>query len=257
MAKSFEQTLRRVMEAVGRFIESLIGSAKKAKVQVSTRGGVQPILSVESQLPALRIRDIIDASITKVLQNAIPDLKGGKALEVGEGPASFCARLLAAQAQMAVGLEIGGGSVGRQGDVSRGFIIRAGAARLPFLDGKFLYFLARLATQLQGDMVRALRELARILVPGGQGTIVDYHPFGLYAKRGANRVRPADSGVHRFEDYYRLCRQVGLRIIDVREAFVDEGARPLFKEEEIQAYRNLKGTPLLVFLFVYKPKGAS
>lgn len=256
MAKSFEHTLRRGMEAVGRLTESLIGTAKKATVQVSTRGGVQPILSVESQLSPMRIRDVIDASITKVLQNALPDLKAGKALEVGEGPACFCARLLAAQAQMAVGLEIGGGSVGRQGDISRGFILRGGVARLPFSDGRFLYFIARLATQLQGDVVRALRELSRVLAPGGQGTIVDYHPFGLYAKRGANRVRPPDSGVHRFEDYYRLCRQVGLRIIDVREAFVDEGARQLFKEEEIQAYRNLKGTPLLVFLFVYKPKGA-
>ena len=40
------------------------------------------------------------------------------------------------------------------------------------------------------------------------------------------------------------------------EIFVDEGMRQLFHEEEIAAYRNLKGTPLLVFLFVYKPKGA-
>lgn len=256
MAKSFEQTMRRAMEALGRFVESLIGTAKKASVQVSTRSGVQPILSVESQLSGPRIRNIIESSTVKTLQHAVPELKGGAALEVGEGPAGWGGRLLAAQAPLAVGVEIGGGSVGRQGDISRGFVLRGSVARLPFPDGRFSYVLARLATQMQGDMVRALRELSRVLLPGGQGVIVDYHPFGLYAKRGANRVRPADSGVGRFQDYYRLCRQVGLRIMDVREAFVDEGARPLFKEEEIQAYRNLKGTPLLVFLFVYKPKGA-
>ena len=244
------------MEALGRVVESVIGKAKQATVQVSTRGGVQPILSVESQLTAPRIRDLIDASTHKVLSGAIPDLKGGTALEVGEGPVSWAARLLSAQAQSVMGAEIGGGSVGSQGDASRGFVVRGSVPKLPFPDKRFSYVMARLATQLQGDMVRALREISRVMAPGGQGVLVDYHPFGLYAKRGASRVRPADSGVHRFEDYYRFCRQAGLRVVDVREIFVDEGMRQLFHEEEIAAYRNLKGTPLLVFLFVYKPKGA-
>lgn len=244
------------MESMGHVVESLIGKAKQAKVQVSSRSGVQPILSVESQLSAPRIRDIIESSILKVLSAAIPDLKGGSAIEIGEGPVTWGAKLLAAQAQLVLGAEIGGGSVGRQGDVSRGFIVRSGIAKLPFTDGRFSYVLGRLATQLQGDMVRALRELGRVMAPGGQGVVVDYHPFGLYARRGANRVRPPDAGVGRIEDYYRLCRQSGLRIVDIRESFVDEGARQLFREEEVQAYRNLKGTPLLIFLFVYKPKGA-
>lgn len=256
MARSFEQTLRSAMEALGHVVEQLIGKAKRASVQVSTRGGVQPILSVESQLAASRIRDIIEASAQKVLISAIPNLKGGAALEVGEGPVTWAQRLLSAQAQGVWGVEIGGGSVGRQGDASRGFVVRGALSRLPFPDARFAYVMARLATQLQGDMVRALREMARVMAPGGQGVVVDYHPFGLYAKRGASRVRPADSGVHRFEDYYRFCRQAGLRVVDVREAFVDEASRQLFREEEIGAYRSLKGTPLLIFLFVYKPKGA-
>lgn len=257
MSKSFEDTLRKAMEALGRFVESVIGKAKQAKVQVSTRGGVQPILSIESQFSFGRIRDLIEASIQKVMANSIPDLKGGMALEVGEGPAAYGSRMLSAQAKMAVGVEIGGGSVGRQGDISRGFVVRAPLARLPFSGAIFTYFMARLATTLQGDVVRAVREIGRILAPGGQGVIIDYHPFGLYAKRGAGRVRPPDSGIHKLEDYYRLCRQASLRVVDVREVFIDEGMRQLFKDEEIYAYRNLKGTPLLIFLFVYKPKGTT
>ena len=58
-------------------------------------------------------------------------------------------------------------------------IVRSQAARLPFTNNRFSYILARLATQLQGDMVRALRELSRVLAPGGQGVVDDYHPFGL------------------------------------------------------------------------------
>lgn len=256
MTKSFEHTMRRAMEALGHVVESVIGKAKQATVQVSTRGGVQPILSVESQLSASRIRDIIELSTQKVLSGILPDLKGKTALEVGEGPVSWAGKLLGAQANLVVGVEVGGGSVGRQGDSSRGFVLRGQVARLPFEKDRFSYVLARLATQLQGDMMRALRELSRVMAPGAQGVLVDYHPFGLYAKRGASRVRPADSGIQRLEDYYRFCRQAGLRVVDVREAFVDEAARQFFREGEIGAYRNLKGTPILVFLFVYKPKGA-
>jgi len=256
MSMSFEQAMRRAMEALGHVVESVIGKAKQATVQVSTRGGVQPILSVESQIPASRIRDIIEASTQKVLSSALPDLKGKAALEVGEGPVSWSGRLLGANAALVLGVEVGGGSVGRQGDSSRGFVVRGNVAKLPIENDRFNYVVARLATQLQGDMVRAFRELSRVMSPGSQGVFVDYHPFGLYAKRGAARVRPADSGVQRIEDYYRFCRQVGLRVVDVRESFIDETSRQLFREEEIAAYRNLKGTPLLIFLFVYKPKGA-
>lgn len=242
------------MEALGRVVEAFIGKARQATVQVSTRGGVQPILSIESQLSHRRIMDIIEAATHRVLGGHIPNLKGLAALEVGEGPISYLNRMLANQAEIAIGVEIGGGSVGGQGDISRGFVIRAGVTKLPFPREHFSYILARMATQSAGDVGRVLRELGRVLTPGGHGVVVDYHPFGLFAKRGAARIRPPDSGVHRFGDYYRICRQVGLRVVDVREDYIDEGIRKIFKGDEIQAYRNLKGTPLLIFLFVYKPK---
>lgn len=242
------------MEALGRVVEKAIGKAKQARVQVSSRSGVQPVLSVESQVPTNRIKEIIDVATQKVMSNTIPDIKGGAAIEIGEGPAMYNMKMLGNHAKTMVGVEIGAGQTGRQGDVTRGFVIRSQLARLPFSDASFNYFIARLATPFQGDLVRAIRELSRIVAAGGQGVLIDYHPFGMYAKRGTNRSRPADSGVARLEDYYRLFRQSGLRVVDVREAFVDESMRQHFKEEEIQAYRNLKGSPLIIFLFVYKPK---
>lgn len=244
------------MVALGRLIEKGIDRAKQAQVQVGSRGGVQPILSVESQLTAQRVRELIDASAQKVVSASMPELKGAAALEVGEGPAAYGAKLIGHQAKLAVCAEIGSGSAGRQGDPTRGFIVRGQLARLPFPNSQFRYLIARLATHAQGDMQRAVRELSRVLAPGGQGVIVDYHPFGLYAKRGASRVRPAESGVHRIEDYFRIVAKAGMRVIDLKEAYVDEAMRQMFREEEIQAYRNLKNTPLLIFLFVYKPKGS-
>ena len=255
MSPTIVNILRESMEFLGRIVEALIGKAKNAKVQVSVRGGTQPVLSLESQLQQTRIRELIESASQKILWNTVPTLKGVSAIEIGEGQPVYSARLLACQAKVAMGVEIGSALVSRQGDASRGFVVRSSITRFPFRNESFSYFLARFATQYQGDLARALQELGRVLVPGGQGVVVDYHPFGLYAKKGTHRARPAESGVHRFEDYYRLCRQVGFRVVDVREVFIDEQLRQFFKEEEIHAYRNLKGTPLLILLFVYKPKG--
>lgn len=255
MAKTFEEVLRRAMFVLGQLVEALIGKARQARTQVGSRGGVQPVLSLENQLSFARIRGLIDAATQKAIADAIPDLKGGMALEVGEGPVLYGARLLVCQAKKVVGVEIGGGSVGRQGDISRGYVVRGDVAHLPFGSGRFNYVLARLATVFQGDVTRAIREVGRVLARGGQGLIIDYHPFGLYATRGTTRLRPAESGVHRLEDYYHICKQAGVRVVDVREAMIDEGVRGLFEEGEIHVYRGLKGTPLLIFLFVYRPKG--
>lgn len=256
MADALEKVLKKSMVTLGHFVESVIGKAKETRAQVSARHGIKPLLSVESQLSPPRLNEIINAAVQKILNPAIPELKGVSALEIGEGQPLFIARFLALQAKSAVGVLIGGDGAVSQGDASRGFIVRAEASKLPFANAKFSYFLARMATNSQGDMVKAIREFSRILLPAGLGVIADFHPFGLFAKRGAVCARPAQSAIGRIEDYYRICRQEGMRIVDVREVIIDEGMRQFFKEDEIQAYRNLKGTPLLIFLFVYKPKGA-
>ena len=255
MSDSFERGLRRAMEGLGRVVEAVIGKAKRAKVQVSTRGGVQPILSVESQLDASRIRELIEAASQKVISGISPELKGQNTLEIGEGPALFFQKFFSCHAATVIGVEMGGASVPRQGDASRGFTVRAQAAKLPFADAGFGYVLGRFCSHFAGDMLRDARELSRVMKPGGQGVVVDFHPFGMWARSGGGRVRAPDSGVHRIEDYYRLFRQTGLRIVDVREAFIDEGMRQHFKDAETSAYRGLKGTPILIFIFVYKPKG--
>lgn len=254
MSEPFEQALRKAMIFLGRVVEAVIGKAKEAKVQVGSRGGMQPIISVEGMLDTGRIKELIESSIQKMMEIQLPDLTGKVALEIGEGPASYGARLLARRADEAIAVEIGGASIGMQGDISRGYVLRGNISALPFGNAKFPYVIARLATPFQGDMSRAINEIGRILVPGGQGVLVDYHPFGLYGRRGTGRLRPAESGIHCFEDYYRHSKKTGLRVVDIREVFVDEGMRGLFHEEEIQAYRHLKGTPLIVFIFFYKPR---
>ena len=257
MAESFDQSLRRAMEWLGGVVEHLIGSAKKAKVQVGARTGMQPVLSIESQLPYERIKDLIDAAVKKMMENALPNLEGHAALDIGEGPILYASRLLGARADTAISYDIRSASADAQGDASRGFTVRGSPSRLPFSADRFAYVIARLASIFQGDVVRAVGEIGRTMAAGGQGVLIDYHPFGLYAKKGSNRLKSAESNLRRLEDYYSLMRKSGLRIVDVREAFVDEQTRSFFKEDEIGAYRSMKGTPLLAFFFLYKPKKRS
>jgi ubiquinone/menaquinone biosynthesis C-methylase UbiE len=252
MAESFESTLRKAMEALGRVVEQAIGKAKRAKVQVGSRSGVQPVLSLESLLPPDRMKEIIEEATKSVLAESIPDIKGGTALEIGEGPALYGRKLLGSKASNAVAVEVGGKLTERQNDATRGFVIQAKPSRLPFQSQSFDYVLGRLATPHQGDIVKAVTEIGRVLAPGGQGVIVEVHPFGLYAKRGPQRMKSIESNLRKFEEYYRLCRKAGLRVVNLREAFVEEGMRKLFAEGEISAYRSLKNTPILAFFFIYK-----
>ena len=235
-------------------VEAIIGGAQKARVQVETRGGLQPILSLESQLTSERRRELIAAGEDRILNATIPAMGGKRALEMGEGPVRFLSHLLHKGAAFAVGMEAGGKFGDKQRDASRGAIVRGSFSALPFAENAFDYITARLATSLQGNVVRILKEVGRVLSPGGQGVVIDFHPFGLYAKSGAERERAIESPVVGLADYYKLSRSAGLRVVDVREVFVDEQMRSHFPKEEIGAYRNLKGTPLMIFLYIYKPR---
>lgn len=253
MAKNLEKMLRSAMYSTGKLIERAIGHAQKAKVQVGTRGGMQPILSLESLLGANKISELVDISTERVLTQVIPEVKEGTALDIGEGPPQFLAKFKEKGARIAIGFEIGGGSRGRQGDADHGYIVRGRAHNIPFADNFFGYVTTRIASPYQGNILRVMKEVGRILMPGGQGVLVDYHPYGLYAKKGPDRLRSIESSIRGTEDYYRVCRAAGLRVVDLREAFIDENLRSFFGEDEIPSYRSVKGSPFVIFLFFFKP----
>lgn len=254
MSDSIESALKKLMEGAGRLIEKVIGEAHKAKVSVGTRSGIKPILSLESQFAPKKISEMINFATDRICVPTIPGLKGQATLEIGEGPLTMLPRFTGQQARVAVGFEIGGSLSIRQGDPGKGYVARGQASSLPFEKDFFEYIGARLASNVQGDIVKAIKEIGRVMAPGGQGFLADFHPFGLYAKKGTDRVRPVESIVRGIEDYYKMFRSAGLRIVDLKEAFIDEGFRSMFQGDEIQTYRNVKGTALVVYLFFFKPK---
>jgi len=254
MTKSYEKHLKSAMTAAGNFLERAIGHAQKAKAQVGQRGGVQPILSLESILGVNKISELVNASVERYVTPAVPELSGHAAMDLGEGPPQLLARFTEREARLSLGFEIGGGSQGQQGDAKTGYIVRGKAQNVPIADNFFDYVALRLATPLQGDILRVVKEAGRVLAPGGQGVLIDYHPYGMFAKKGPDRLRAIESSIRGIEDYYRICRTAGLRVVDVREAFIDENARNMFTDEAQAAFRTVKGSPLTVILFIYKPR---
>jgi hypothetical protein len=209
---------------------------------------------LESQLPPSKINEIINFATEQVYTAKIPNLEGMTTLEIGDGPPLFTQKFLQQQARVAINANIGKTPPHVQGDMSRGFVVNTSAGNTPFEEGFFDYIAARLSTSLQGDITKTIKEISRIITSGGQGVIIDFHPFGLYAKRGSNRLHSTESTISGIGDYYKIFRNYNLRVIDLKEAFIDETYRSLFKEVDIQSYRNIKGTPILVFIYFFKPK---
>ncbi|MBI4212303.1 MAG: methyltransferase domain-containing protein [Deltaproteobacteria bacterium] len=255
MPSEIESLLRKLMFWMGTALERGIHAAKRARMQMDTRGGIKPVLSIESQLPPDFFMKLISASEEKILRTTVPHLQDKQALEISGGESLFLSHLLHRGARRVLAVEsprLMGTRI--QSDGIRGLIVKGEATALPIPSASVDYVVARFTSQGMGDLSVALKNVSRVLVAGGQGVVVDFHPYGRIAKPDAQRTKAFQSGARALEDYYKLCREVGLRVVDLREAFLGDDLRKHFSEREIPVYRQLKGNPLLVFLYLYKAK---
>ncbi len=259
MAKKLEDMLRKGMASVGQAVEKAIGKAQEAKQSVVTSashvGSNGKAGTLEASISIQKIKELLRVSVERLVPSVLPSLADRRALEIGDGVGRYAPSLKEHGAKLVVATEIGAsGFATRIADpVARMYMIRAAIHRLPFTDNAFDFGVANLLTPYQGNFLQALKELARILAPGGSMVITDFHPFGAYAKRGAVRVRPADSAFRGIGDYYKAARLSGLRVTDIRECFIDETVRATFQTpEEKEAYRSLRDSPLILCLVVKK-----
>jgi hypothetical protein len=253
LPSELEKHLRKGVFIIGSALETLIDQCGKfgerlGKSSVET----QPVLSLEGQIPIPKLKEIINIISEKTVSSGITSLVDRTALEIKEGASIFASIFKAKGASVAMHVDMGGssGTYGKAAEVSS---IRSAAHRLPFEDGFFDFITGIFSSQYQGDFVKIVKEFSRVMSISGEGVIVDFHPFGMYAKRGSLRLKPIEATTRGFEDYYKICKSSGLKIINVKESFFDESARPLFvEEEEKAAFRIVKDTPLLIYLFVKK-----
>ncbi|MFD0919958.1 class I SAM-dependent methyltransferase [Saccharopolyspora rosea] len=172
------------------------------------------------------------------------DVRGRRVLEVGCGAAA-CARWLAARGAHAVGLDISAGMLrhaaagGRRTGIPIP-LVQASADGLPFADGSFdLACSAFGGVPFVADSGAVMREVARVLRPGGRWVFAVTHPMrwifpddpgpaGLTATHSyfdrSPYVEVDDTGRatyvehHRtLGDYVRQIGAAGMRLLDVVE----------------------------------------
>jgi demethylmenaquinone methyltransferase / 2-methoxy-6-polyprenyl-1,4-benzoquinol methylase len=109
---------------------------------------------------------------------------GGRALDVGTGTGDFALALLARAPRSAsvTGIDISPGmlDVARRRAAKTGLGARyerlvASVESLPFADAEFEVAVAGFVIRNVGDIPRGLREMCRVLRPGGRAVILDLH----------------------------------------------------------------------------------
>lgn len=253
--ESLEKALRKIIIPVGHVVERVIGQAKKAKESVGTGSGMQPILALESQIPMPKLKDLIFKATARVVEQFVPMVGNKPAIELCEGRGVFANLLKERGSSQVIHVDIGGSTLEVESSHRTNGIyeVRAQIKKIPFEDNYFQLALACLTTGYQGEFIKAVKEIGRLVTPNGDAIFTDFHPFGLYAKKGSVRIRPREANIRGLEDYYKICKVAGFRVADVREVFIDEAMRPLFTTpDEKAAFKNVKDTPLIICLFAKK-----
>lgn len=258
MNPKVEEKLKRGMYLFGRLVESVIGKARDAKSSVNISKmtkDVEPIIALEGQLTITKIKELLGFSVDRVVKSVVPGLVDKASIEIGEGGSKVGKLLKEKGSPLSVYVDIGSyaGSYSVSNEAGVIHNVRANVRNIPFEDGFFDYAIANLATSNVGDIVRAMKEVGRIVALGGRAVIVDFHPFGRFAKRGTVRLRSVESIVKGVEDYYKISVAAGFAVDEIREAFFDESLRAQFESpDEKTAFRSIKDTPFLIFLVVNK-----
>ena len=250
-----EEGLKKGMFHFGQFVEKVIGQAKKAKTSYETRTGIKPVLALESQIQKEKIYQLIDYVTDRFVISSIPELREKNSMEIGEGPFHYLHSFVERKAKGACGVLLGGSKPFAKGKISSAMVIRANSRSLPFDSQYYDYVVARFTTPFQSDLVGPVKELGRVMAPDATGVLIDFHPFGLFAKSGQERLRGVESSIRGLEDYYKMCRVARLEVTDIREAFIDDTLRNFFTTPtEMASFRELKGSPLVLCLFLMKTR---
>ncbi|MDI7277355.1 MAG: class I SAM-dependent methyltransferase [Anaerolineae bacterium] len=182
----------------------------------------------------------------------IGDVQGLRVLDLGCGTGRYC-ELLAGRGAEVVGVDGSPGMLERarlKRACTRFWLTLGAADRLCFPDERFDLVLCALTLSHLPQLRPPLTEMARVLRGGGRLVISDIHPY--WAVSGHNYTEFHDeagqeyrvaSYPHLVEEYWRLFRELGLRLEDIREPAIDD--RLIARFPSLGEYR---GVPLAMVM---------
>lgn len=241
--QQWEENLRRIVVALGKGLEGVIAKVTSAR-QARNLPKLTPVLGIEGQIPTAKIKELSQHVSLRLLGEMMPPLVDKSVLLVGEGVAAAVPLCKDKGTSTLMEVELGA-SESPLDDGDESLRIHCMPHKLATRNSSFDAVVALLATPFPGELEQVFQELARTLVIGGDFLVADFHPFGLYAKRGSRRLRA--SFANGIADYYRMARDLGIDITDCREGYCDDKAAAFFvTPEEKQIYRSLKDSPLVI-----------
>jgi ubiquinone/menaquinone biosynthesis C-methylase UbiE len=112
------------------------------------------------------------------------------------------------------------------------------------------------------DLPAALTEWNRVLKPGGDMLITDYHPAAL-SKGGQRTFRDGEqviavrNHVYPLAQLLAITRRLGLTEISVVEKKIDDSMRPYYeKQNALSVFQRFLGVPIIYGLHLKKPNAA-
>lgn len=209
-----ENTLRRIMQKLGSFVEKIVSSFHQTKTK--KRFPTSPISKSEGNLSKAKIQKILEVIEVETITPLISNLSGKKTLHASATGSAKWDLLLEKGANQIIDFEIGISTRNKSlVESSKGVLFTQGdLTQAPFADKSFdflVFFAARLDKK---DFVSTFSEIARILQDGSRVVFSFVHPYLEYS------LNPKTGFLNRMDQYFMLLRKAGIYVEHIKEVFV-------------------------------------
>ena len=179
-------------------------------------------------------------------------LRGKHVLDVGCGTGRHWDRVLAREPSALIGYDISAGMLAElRRKYPRATVHQSGADRLVHAgDRDCDAVISTLTLCHVPSLEDAIGEWARVLRPGGDVVLTDFHPAASATARCSFRHEgercTVKIHVHSVASLEAAASRSGLELVSLEEALIDESTRPYYERADmLRVFERMKGAPLV------------